>query len=247
MSKDCEAVAKMMTDLGCTAKRVTIELIKSHIRSVEYKTVEINGQKMMFCGIKMDNGFVAVGKPATCIDPANWRDEIGQKISYDNSFEELWKLEAYRLMSKELLILTLTADQIKDLAEFVGITVATGDCYAPDTPYGIQDGPIYGDGKEVAYNGLFAYSVDYPAEGILQLEECERDGTPDPALHDTSLLALIKELAQLRGRLSKLNALIDGGSDVFAGLSIAEQCDLRAQATYMADYADVLERRIARF
>ena len=59
----------------------------------------IAGQKMMYCGIKMDNGFVAVGKPATCIDPANWRDEIGQQVSYDNSFEELWKLEAYRMMS----------------------------------------------------------------------------------------------------------------------------------------------------
>ena len=51
---------------------------------------------MMYCGIKMDNGFVAVGKPATCISPENWRDE--KKISYDNT-DELWKLEAYRLMS----------------------------------------------------------------------------------------------------------------------------------------------------
>lgn len=99
MAKDCEKVEQMMKDKGCEGKRVTIDLIKSRIVEVDYQIVIIAGQKMMYCGIKMDNGFVAVGKPATCIDPANWRDEIGQKISYDNSFEELWKLEAYRMMS----------------------------------------------------------------------------------------------------------------------------------------------------
>lgn len=99
MAKNPEAVEAKMVVLGCTGRRVTMDLIKSHIDSVEYETVTINGQMMMFCGIKMDNGFVAVGKPATCIDPTNWREEIGQQVSYENSFEELWKLEAYRLMS----------------------------------------------------------------------------------------------------------------------------------------------------
>jgi hypothetical protein len=104
MAKNPKEVEKKMAALGCTGKRVTMELIKSHIDSVEYETVTINGQKMMFCGIKMDNGFVAVGKPATCIAPANWREEIGHQVSYDNSFEELWKLEAYRLMSESLMV-----------------------------------------------------------------------------------------------------------------------------------------------
>jgi hypothetical protein len=47
----------------------------------------------------MDNGFTVVGKPATCIDPENWRDSIGQEISYDNAFSEIWRLEAYRKLS----------------------------------------------------------------------------------------------------------------------------------------------------
>lgn len=98
MAKDCDKVVEMMKDLGCTGKRVTKELIESRIEDVDYQVVAIAGQKMMFCGIKMLGGFVAVGKPAVCIDPANWRDEIGQKISYDNSFGELWKLEAYHMM-----------------------------------------------------------------------------------------------------------------------------------------------------
>lgn len=100
MTKNCEAVEQMAKDLNCTGKRVTKDLIDSRIVEVDYQTVVIAGQKLMYCGIKMDNGFVVIGKPATCIDPANWRDEIGKKISYDNSYDEIWRLEAYRLMSE---------------------------------------------------------------------------------------------------------------------------------------------------
>lgn len=99
MAQNHTEIEKMMVDLDCTGDRVTSELINSRIVEVDYQTVVIAGQKLMFCGIKMDNGFVVVGKPATCIDPANWRDEIGQKISYDNTFSEIWKLEAYRKLS----------------------------------------------------------------------------------------------------------------------------------------------------
>lgn len=97
MAKNPDKVTSMMEELGCTGKRVTKELIESRIESVDYQTVVIAGQKMMFCGIRMLGGFVAIGKPAVCIDPSNWRDEIGQQISYDNAFEELWKLEAYHM------------------------------------------------------------------------------------------------------------------------------------------------------
>ena len=91
-----------MEDLGCTGTRVTTELIESRIVEVDYQTVEIAGQKMMFCGIRMDNGFVEVGEAAICIDPSNWRDEIGREISYDKTFAKLWRLEAYRLMSDRM-------------------------------------------------------------------------------------------------------------------------------------------------
>lgn len=100
MAKNCETVEKMMDDLGCTGDRITKELIESRIKEVDYQIVTLAGQKLMFCGIKMDNSFVVVGKPATCIDPENWRDEIGKKISYDNTFDEIWRLEAYRKLSQ---------------------------------------------------------------------------------------------------------------------------------------------------
>lgn len=101
MAKDVNEIEKMITDLKCTGRRVSKELIESRIVEVDYQTVTIAGQKMMFCGIKMDNGFVVIGNPSVCVDPANWRDEIGQKISYDNSFSDIWRLEAYRLLSED--------------------------------------------------------------------------------------------------------------------------------------------------
>jgi hypothetical protein len=92
-------VEKMMEAENCTGDRITAASIEARIKEVDYKTIELAGQKLMFCGIRMDNGFVVVGKPATCIDPSNWRDSIGQKISYDNTFAEIWRLEAYRKLS----------------------------------------------------------------------------------------------------------------------------------------------------
>lgn len=98
MALNPDKVETMMKDLKCTGDRITKEQIEANIEQVQYSVIELAGQKMMFCGIRMKGGFVAVGKPAVCIDPANWRDAIGEEISYTNSFSLLWQLEAYHKM-----------------------------------------------------------------------------------------------------------------------------------------------------
>ena len=95
-----DKLEKMIEEEECTAPRITKELIESRIDKVEYITTRIAGRKCMFCGIKMDNGFVVIGKPATCIDEENWRDNIAKEISYDKALSELWQLEAYRFISQ---------------------------------------------------------------------------------------------------------------------------------------------------
>ena len=92
-------IQEMMEKLGCTGDRVKPQDIVDRIEEIDFQTVTIAGNKFMYCGIRMIGGFVVVGKPATCIDPTNWRDEIGQQVSFDNTFEEIYKLEAYRKMS----------------------------------------------------------------------------------------------------------------------------------------------------
>ena len=99
MAQNHEEVSKMMEELGCTGEHISASGIQERIEEVDFQTVTLAGNKFMYCGIRLKGGFVVTGKPAACIDPDNWRDEIGRKVSFDNAFAEIWRLEAYRKMS----------------------------------------------------------------------------------------------------------------------------------------------------
>jgi len=103
MAQNHEEVAKMMEAMGCVGDHITASGIQDRIVDIDYQTVYLAGNKFMYCGIKMVGGFVVTGKPAACIDPDNWRDEIGMKVSFDNTFSEIWRLEAYRKMSESTI------------------------------------------------------------------------------------------------------------------------------------------------
>jgi hypothetical protein len=76
--------------------KVTIESINEKIASVNY--TKLTG-KITHCIITMQNGFEVTGESA-CVDPANYNQEIGEKISYENAFDKLWPLEGYLLQEK---------------------------------------------------------------------------------------------------------------------------------------------------
>lgn len=92
-------IQEMMRKMGCNGNFISSQSIIDRIESVDYETIVLAGQQMMYCGIRMKGGFVVTGKPSVCMDPNNWRDEIGQKISFENAFQEIYKLEAYRSMT----------------------------------------------------------------------------------------------------------------------------------------------------
>lgn len=100
MAKNMTEIEKMMKDLNCKADYISSHFIVSRIEKVEFQKIELCGTTFMYCGIKMDNGFTVVGKPSACMNPENWRDAIGEKVSFENSFEEIYRLEAYRSMSE---------------------------------------------------------------------------------------------------------------------------------------------------
>lgn len=60
----------------------------------------VPGTTMTVCCIILKNGFTFTGTSA-CIDPNNFNEAIGQKISYERALEDakssLWKLEGWRL------------------------------------------------------------------------------------------------------------------------------------------------------
>lgn len=78
--------------------RITKELINERIEQVEYHECFICGVKMMFCGIRLRGGFVVIGQPSACVDLENWRDSIAKRVSYENAFSQIARLEAYRVM-----------------------------------------------------------------------------------------------------------------------------------------------------
>lgn len=96
--KERKVKAKETAAIG-KPNSVSKELIESKIESVEYVTTTVFGKKFMHCYIKMKSGFVQVGKPSVCVDDANFNLDDGKSISYENSFEELWKLEGYLMVN----------------------------------------------------------------------------------------------------------------------------------------------------
>lgn len=95
-------IEKEMTGKGLTAPRVTVDQLKSKIKSVQYvKTETDGGQILRWCILNMENGFAVAGRHSASVSPENDNQEIGEKIAYDNAINELWALEGYLL--KEMI------------------------------------------------------------------------------------------------------------------------------------------------
>jgi len=71
-----------------TAPRVTKEYIESRISKRIFAKLPFTASVTM-CNIDLDNGFSVRGESA-CVNPANYDQEIGEKIAYDNAFSKLW-------------------------------------------------------------------------------------------------------------------------------------------------------------
>lgn len=96
---NCDEIEIMIKEMKCTGVRVTKEILEARIKDVKYVTTEVAGSKFMHCYLVLDTGFIAVGEASVCMDPSNYRENIGQTNSYNNSFSTLWSLEAYHMMS----------------------------------------------------------------------------------------------------------------------------------------------------
>lgn len=75
------------------APRVTVEQMQSRIKEVTYHKI---GSTVTLCNIELDNGYSVRGESA-CVNPANYNEEIGNKIAYDNAFRQLWALFGFLL------------------------------------------------------------------------------------------------------------------------------------------------------
>jgi hypothetical protein len=82
---------------GLNAPRLTPSHIDSCIKSVEYWVVPNTTSTV--CAMILQNNFVVIGKSAAA-SMANFDQEIGRKIVYDDAREQIWALEGYLLKDK---------------------------------------------------------------------------------------------------------------------------------------------------
>jgi hypothetical protein len=81
-------------------ERVTAQTIQSRIVAAEYLVP--NDSSMTICVLRLDNGFQVTGESA-CVDPANYRRDIGEQIAYNQAFNKCWMLFGFLLAEARFL------------------------------------------------------------------------------------------------------------------------------------------------
>jgi len=97
MNKDEIEIEKLIQANGLTQPRLTPTDIDAAIKSETY-TVLPSG-KVMVCELTLRNGFTVRGDAAV-VSKANFNEEVGRKVSFDNAREKIWQLEGYLLQQR---------------------------------------------------------------------------------------------------------------------------------------------------
>lgn len=118
---DDQAIEQEIQAKGLTAPRVMPSDLIANIASVHYftagdgyagaaaLTVEVGGMiappeqldLLTFCVLVLQNGFTVTGESA-CASPANFNEEIGRSIAYENAKQKIWPLMGYALKQRLL-------------------------------------------------------------------------------------------------------------------------------------------------
>jgi hypothetical protein len=77
---------------------VTKQPIEGRIASVDYHRI---GATVPLCNVTLANGYSVRGESA-CVDLANFNEETGNRIAYDQAFRQLWPLFGCLLAKQRL-------------------------------------------------------------------------------------------------------------------------------------------------
>ena len=75
---------------------VTIEQVKENMQDMIVRTLEDFGKPCTYVTVRMKNGFT-LRESTTCVDPANYDEEIGKNICLGRIEEKIWFLLGYQL------------------------------------------------------------------------------------------------------------------------------------------------------
>lgn len=73
---------------------VTIEEVKANMQDVFVATLKPFDKPVTFVEVRMPNGFT-VRESATCVDPANYDEEIGKQVCLKRIEDKIWMLLGY--------------------------------------------------------------------------------------------------------------------------------------------------------
>lgn len=78
---------------------VTEEDVKANMQDVYCTTLIPFDKPVTFVEVRMKNGFT-VRESTTCVDPANYSEEIGKEICLKRIEDKIWLLLGYALQEK---------------------------------------------------------------------------------------------------------------------------------------------------
>lgn len=78
---------------------ITIDEVKANMRDVYCTTITPFNKPITVVAVKMQNGFTII-ESTTCVDPANYDEEIGKQICLEKIEDKIWSLLGYTLQDK---------------------------------------------------------------------------------------------------------------------------------------------------
>lgn len=75
--------------------RITEKQVNQILDASEVETVVMHGKETISTFL-LPNGFTITGRSA-CVDPANFKADLGKKIAREDAKRQLWAFEGYRL------------------------------------------------------------------------------------------------------------------------------------------------------
>lgn len=79
--------------------KVTPEEVKENMQDVIVRTLNDFGKPCTYVTVRMKNGFT-LRESTTCVDPANYNEEIGKQICLEKIEDKVWFLLGYTLQTE---------------------------------------------------------------------------------------------------------------------------------------------------
>jgi hypothetical protein len=295
-NKSHQAVTEQELKAKATGRRVTLEDVHASIVSEHYFTAgqgdakamedaafvngALNGAQlrpvpaalelMTFCVLVLKNGFTVTGQSA-CADPANYNEEIGQRIAKSDAIGKIWPLLGFALredIHREQELLDGRAIKISEGWDvFVGTKVihaipmsraVYNDFRGWVMPADEEDDAGYlveytdGGKPNVAnYGGYLSWSPKdiferayrtVGADGASAAQPRKADAGPTASGSYAERVRI--ELNELEDKITKLNAFTQ--TSAFFLLPKIDQSLMLSQSEYMNGYRAILKARVAR-